>query len=96
MQHFSREQLLVLQFENCVQNPEKALRDTYQFLGVRDYSPGNVSVPVHEAKIPRVSLPLDFRAQLQRDYAEGVRALADHWEQIDLSLWPNFAALARH
>jgi hypothetical protein len=95
LQHFAEEQILILQFEQCVRDPRTQLRKTLEFLGVDPlYSPENIDERRNAGKIPPVSIPSDLRAQLVRDYSDEVRALADRWEQIDLSLWPNFDHLS--
>jgi hypothetical protein len=96
MQHFPIEQIFVLQFERCVRDPAGEFRRTLQFLGVDpDYLPENVGERAYGAKVPHVHMPADLRSQLVRDYADEVLRLADRWEQIDLSLWPNFEHLSR-
>ncbi len=94
LQHFAPEQILVLQFEQCVRDPRTYLRRTLEFLGVDPhYSPEKIDEARNPGRIPHVSIPSDLRAQLVRDYSDEVRALADRWEQIDLSFWPNFEHL---
>jgi hypothetical protein len=93
--HFPEEQILVLQFERCVQRPREELRRTYRFLGVDpDHTPPTVSERIFGTRAPHVQLPSDLLVQLQRDYEEDVRALASRCENIDLSLWPSFAYLS--
>ncbi len=94
-QHIAADRILILQFEQCVRDPRTELRRTLEFLGVDQlYSPENIDEPRNPGKIPHISVPSDLRAQLVRDYSDEVRALADRWEEIDLSLWPNFEHLS--
>jgi hypothetical protein len=93
--HFPDEQILVLQFETCVQRPREELQRTYRFLGVDpDHTPPTPSMRVFETRAPHVELPGDLLVELRRDYEDDVRALASRCEDIDLSLWPNFVHLA--
>src|SRR4051812_19959035 len=50
---FPREQVLVLQYERCVRDPEAELARTYAFLGLRDtaFVPGGVRRPVFQTTI---------------------------------------------
>jgi len=94
--YFPHEQILVLQFERCVRSPREELRRTYEFLGVDpDHTPPNLTDRVFGANVPHVELPTDLFAELQRDYEDDARTLADRWGQIDLSLWPHFDHLSR-
>lgn len=95
-QHFPAEQILVLQYESCVRSPRESLRQILGFLGVDpSHESANLQERVNRYKEPAPVVPEDLRAQLVRDYSDEVMAVADEWEQIDLSLWPNFAHLAR-
>ena len=95
VEHFPREQILVLQFERCVHSPQSELQRTYRFLGVApDHSPETLTEPVYAAKLAHAELPGDLVRQLQRDYETDARELADRWEQIDLSVWPHFEHLS--
>ena len=96
-EHFSEEQILVLQFEQCVADTERELARTFEFLGLSKYA---VLASDHNAR-PR-------HAPAQREYDENVRtrlvdlytgdvaALAAQCPAIDLSLWPSFAHVAGH
>ncbi len=90
LDHFERDQVLVLQYERCVANPEVELRRTFEFIGADppDHIPSflerragrpqetvDVNAPVAEAAL----------AAIRRD-AVGLRALAP---EIDLDLWPS-------
>jgi hypothetical protein len=96
LQYFQAEQILLLQYERCLQSPRESLREILDFLGVdSSYESKDLEERVNRFKEPPPVVPDDLRAQLVHDYSDEMMALADQWEQIDLSLWPNFAHLAR-
>jgi hypothetical protein len=96
VEHFPREQILVLQFERCLESPLTELQHTYRFLGVDpEHTPERLTKRVYGAKLAQVELPGDLLTQLHRDYETEVRELADQWEEIDLSAWPHFEHLSR-
>lgn len=92
--HFDPEQILVLQYERCVVDPLGQLARTHRFLGLPPFEPVNVVQRVNESRVD-VELPEDVRSRLGEIYAPDVAALAAGTGDIDLSLWPNFARLAR-
>lgn len=90
--YFAPEQVLVLQYEQCRADPAGELARTYRFLGLRPY--------VHEEIEKRVNvtdhvpeLDEEVRRRLVRMYEPEVRALVEHFPNIDLGLWPNFAGI---
>jgi hypothetical protein len=93
LRHFDRRQLLVLQFERCVADPDPELRRTFEFLG-QDPELRPTGLYGWQNK-QRESYPLpdhERRALIER-YEEGVAALAAEFPEIDLALWPNFRHL---
>ena len=93
--HFPSEQILVLQFEQCLLRPQIELERTYRFLGLADHGfvPARISEAVNAAQGQRIALDDGLRAELVAEYEADVLRLAELWP-IDLSLWPNFAHLA--
>ena len=90
LEQFDRDQVLVLQFERCVQDPAAELRRTYEFLGVDpvDHVPEALSERVGGAH-PRLELTgevTDAARQLIRRDATMLKALVP---EIDLDLWPS-------
>lgn len=87
---FDRSQILVLQYERCVENPEGELRRTYRFLGLRD--PAQVT-PAITTRVGRSSarheLPEHVLDGAARMIADDAHALAELVPEIDLSLWPS-------
>ncbi len=93
-EHFAPEQVLVLQFERCVQDPEPELAATCRFLGLEPV-PGLAEAGrrARPAK-PNPELSPGTRAGLVARLSADVAAVAELCPQVDLSLWPNFRHLA--
>ena len=93
--HYPRSQILLLQYERCVLDPQAELERTYRFLGLADpsYVPTGITRPVNEARGEKLQLDGGLRSELISEYRCDMAALAQRWA-IDLSLWPNFADLA--
>jgi len=90
---FPRSQTLILQYERCTADPLGELRRTYGFLGLRDsgFEPELEAHPNRQAEKP--DLHPDARRALVEAYAEEVALLVRSYPEIDVGLWPNFAAL---
>jgi hypothetical protein len=94
VRHFPREQILVLQYERCVQDPLGELQRTYRFLDLPAFTPEVVAERVNRSK-GWLALPDDARRRLVELYASDVLALAASTPDVDLDLWPNFSSLVR-
>jgi hypothetical protein len=92
--YFDSEEILVLQYERCVEDPLGQLARTFRFLGLPPFEPDDVLRRVNESRVD-LELPEDVRARLYELYAPDVMALSAGTGDIDLSLWPNFARLVR-
>jgi len=91
LDHFPREQLLVLQFERCRDETLAELNRTLAFLGLDPLA--DVPASMLERKAPREKpeLPERGRAELTARLADDVRDLAGLFpDEIDLARWPNF------
>lgn len=90
LRHFSRAQLLVLQYERCTRDTRGELRRTYEFLGLEDAGllPDLRGHPNRQPDKPE--LHRDARAALIDAYAEDVATLVRDFPEIDLALWPSF------
>jgi hypothetical protein len=89
LQHFPRQQILVLQLEACIKEPERELARTYRFVGLDpDFVPDELHQPRRRAR----GEPLDLGGELYdaalEIYAEEMKLLAEDWPELDLSLWP--------
>lgn len=93
---FGREQILILQFEQCREDPAREYRKTLQFLGLREWLPGEevFGKPVNVSKKRPSPKVLDEPADLVESLEDDVRLLLSFAPEIDLSLWPNFRHLA--
>jgi hypothetical protein len=94
-EHFSEDQILVLQLERCVADTDGQLARTFEFLGLSKYavvSPEGASRPQQASA--RREYEEEVRARLVDLYAADVLALAAQLPDINLSLWPSFAHLA--
>ena len=90
---FPREQLLILQYERCVADPEGQLRATFRFLGLPEMRLTSLEQPLGTPAETKVGLDEDVRRRLTAIYEPDVAALARHVPDLDLSLWPNFSYL---
>lgn len=92
---FGPDQLLVLQYERCVREPQTQLSRTYEFLGLPDHELSEEQLRQPRNPTRRQAPPLDARrrASLLAAYAADVRLVRDALPDIDLALWPNFAQL---
>jgi len=94
LEHFPREQVLVLQFERCRADPAAMLGVTFEFLGVdpERYPP---SMRLHEPRNASVRAPepvdANLLAGLPEKYSADVKELIDLvGDAIDPRLWPSF------
>ena len=93
LRHFERDQLLILQYERCAEEPATQLRATFAFLGLPE-------TPVTLTPVPGTSPPDmdpvndDVARRLVAIYEEDVLRLAASEPTIDLARWPHFAHLA--
>jgi hypothetical protein len=93
-----REQILLLQYERCRDDPARYFRTTLEFLGVdADHVPPSFAETRGTTQVSRKQ-PLwdDMRDALRATYEPEVSALAELAPEIDIALWPNFADLAAH
>lgn len=91
LRHFPREQLLVLQYERCVQNPKEQLRRTYSFLGLDpDFVPPDLGRIVNVSTGTPFRLSASVRTELVETYTADVLALAADFPDLDLDLWTCF------
>jgi hypothetical protein len=93
-ERFDADQLLVLQYEACVLEPDLQLARTYRFLGVDDaFRPVDLDRPDAATGGDKVDLTDDVRSRLAAIYAPDVAQLARRLPHLDLTIWPNFARL---
>jgi hypothetical protein len=94
MEHFPSEQILLLQYERCVIDPAGELARTYHFLGLDPFIPEEIEDRVN-ASTHIVELDATVRRRLVELYASDMLALSLRFPDLDLDLWPSFAASTR-
>lgn len=90
-----REQVLVLQYERCAQQPAEEFARTLQFLGVSPYTPeGDLLRRRYNQTIgDKGALSTKEETALVAEYEPEVALLKELVPDIDLSLWPRFKHL---
>jgi Sulfotransferase domain len=93
--YFDRSQILILQYERCVEEPLSELRRTFEFLGLKDteFAP-DVRARLNASRSQKQALDPDTLKSYVEIYRDDVTALIDSFPEIDVRLWPNFAHLA--
>jgi hypothetical protein len=85
---YSDSQILILQFERCVQDAESELARTFDFIGVDPtFVPDDLRNPVNEGRGAELPLPTDLIEYARELYLDDARLLS-RWPAIDLGLWP--------
>jgi hypothetical protein len=86
---FPREQVLVLQYEQCVAEPRRQLERTFRFIGLDGQIPADIdpAARVNESRGPKISLSPWQEEQLRRRYAPENERVAALLPELDLSLW---------
>jgi hypothetical protein len=88
LRHFDRSQILVLQFEQCLQSPEAEFARTLEFIGLdSSFVPADLREPVNQARGPELTLPSDIMELARETYQADAARLAADWTEIDLDLW---------
>lgn len=89
---FDRSQVLLLQYERCVQNPTVEIARTYRFLGIDDtFIPSGLQKRVNQKPYLLSKLTDDERMRIAEYFAEDVQTFVKLFPETDLSLWPDFA-----
>jgi hypothetical protein len=97
LRHFPRERVLILQYERCVRDPQGELDRTYAFLGLPPHVLGEdeLTRTRNVSTGERVTISDEHVAVLVEELLPDVRRLLALVPDLDLSLWPRFAAAAR-
>ena len=86
---YPREQLLLLQYEACVADPQGQLDRTFEFLGLPAHAASTDEVTRTRKKSDsRPSVPTEMRAFLASYYAADIERLRQLMPDLDLGLWP--------
>ena len=92
-EHFPQEQILLLQYEECMADPVGQLARTFRFLGLEPCVVEGIQKRVNSTA-HTLSLDADVRLRLVDLYAPDVRALSSDASEFDLGLWPNFTEIS--
>ncbi|MEY2423209.1 MAG: hypothetical protein QOI95_3276 [Acidimicrobiaceae bacterium] len=91
LRYFERSQVLVLQLEKCIADPEAELARTHAFLGLDPQpAPADLREVRHRGSRPAV-LSDEHRRLLVETYVDDVTALFSNFPELDPDLWRNFA-----
>ncbi len=94
LEHFPREQLLLLQYEACVADTQAQLDRTYEFLGLRGQNASVQEIArARKRATEHVTLPDSSREWLGGYYADDARRLREIMPDLDLSLWKSVPPL---
>jgi len=96
-QSYSRDKLLVLQYERCVASTRAAIATTYEFLGLdRGFAPPSLDRRINETSGPPLDMSPATRRRLVDAYRPSVDRLVAAFPdlEVDLDLWPNFTTAA--
>jgi hypothetical protein len=90
--HFPRQQLLVLQFEQCRDDLDTMLRRTFTFLGLPEALPPVARRrPANQSRGHPLELPRVLLDEIRTAYRPDVDRLASAFPEIDLRLWERFS-----
>jgi hypothetical protein len=90
--YFPREQILVLQHEQCVNDTKSELMKTYQFLGLDEhFEPPDMTGRRNESRGAKPELAASTRDALVAAYAPEIARLQQLVPDLAVELWPSFA-----
>jgi hypothetical protein len=93
---FPREQILVLQFEQCAADPVSEMDRTIRFLGIEPPEEAPERLMLHkQAGRETEELAPIVSDELAERYREDSQRLAELCPEIDLSLWPSVSGPSR-
>jgi hypothetical protein len=95
--YFAPDQVLVMQYEQCVQDPMLHYRRTLEFIGAPsvDHVPEDLTRTRGTAtKSRREPIWDDLRSALVRELEDDVEELRELFPELDVALWKNFEHLA--
>ena len=92
LERFPAEQVLVLQYERCVADPDAQLSLSYRFLGVDDsHRPSGRRPAPRCERAPTRSIDPDAASRLVALYADDVARLASVVPAFQVAWWPEFS-----
>ncbi|MEO7119076.1 MAG: sulfotransferase domain-containing protein [Candidatus Limnocylindrales bacterium] len=86
---FPREQVLILQFEQCLRDAPGQLRRTFEFLGLGPSAVDRIDATkqVNESRVTKIGLRPEQTEALRHAYAPENERLAALVPELDLGLW---------
>jgi hypothetical protein len=88
LEHFDREDMLLLQYERCVADTRGQLARTFEFLGLPHHQASAEEVSrARKKSASRPSVPPAMRRLLAQHYAADAARLQELEPDLDLSLW---------
>ena len=92
-----RQNLLVLQYERCAEQPGQEFARTLEFLGLEPFEPDRrlVRTRVNQTVGSKRAVPSKDEQELIEAYEPEVALLKQLVPDLDLTLWPRFAHLGR-
>ncbi len=94
LDHFPRQQVLVLQFERCRADADAMLRRTFSFLELPEVAlPPARLQPANQSGTRPPELSRVLLHEVRAGYRADVERLATTFPEIDLDLWENFSDL---
>jgi hypothetical protein len=96
LRHFSRERLLLLQYERCAADPQGEAARTYAYLGLEPHAVATSEVErSRKRSSERPPVPEPNARMLAAWYAPDVRRLLELMPDLDVERWPEVAAALR-
>lgn len=91
LRFYDRNNILLLQYEKCLNDPEVELKRTYSFLNVDpNFCPDNLRQEVNKQRYVVPAISADERNVIADYFSYDVEALVSLFPEIDLSLWLDF------
>jgi hypothetical protein len=97
MDTVGRKQVLVLQYERCVEQPVEEIARTLEFLGLEPFEPDPrlLRTRINQTVGSKREVPSKDEQELIEAYEPEVALLKQLVPDLDLTLWPRFAHLER-
>ncbi len=93
-EHFERSQILILQYERCLEDPLRELQRTYAFVGAEDHQPPATVINRKGFSPPQLDSPEAVSGAARRAILRDAEELSVLVPEIELDLWPSCRAVA--
>lgn len=91
-EYFDRSQVLLMQYERCLQDPVRELQRTYSFVGAEPahHTPSDSLIARRSrSSPPQIVLPEELSDAVRQEIRRDVEELTQFAPEIDLDLWPS-------